>query len=252
MVGARPGTRVGGAPSDNPAMLPASVASAIKAVLMDLDGTLYHQRPLRWRMLLELGLSPLSAGPRRTAQTFRHLRTFRHVREELRDLGCPEEPLEELQYSKTAERLGDDSQAVRATVLEWMHRRPLRHLPPCLRADLPAFLDAQAERGLELGVFSDYPAPEKLEALGIAERFSLKLCATDSEINAFKPHPRGFERACELWDLQPEQVLYVGDRDEVDGAGARAAGMPVVVLGSDSGAYPSTTDLGEVTRVLQG
>lgn len=233
-------------------MLPAPVASAIRAVLLDLDGTLYHQRPLRRRMLVELALSPLTCGPGKTARTFRHLRTFRHVREELRGLGRPDEPLEELQYSRTAERLGDEAQAVRATVLEWMYRRPLRHLAPCLRADVPAFLQAQSERGLELGVFSDYPAPDKLEALGIADRFSLALCATDPEINAFKPHPRGFEHACELWGLKPEQVLYVGDRDEVDGAGARAAGMPVVVLGSESGAYPSTNDLREVTRALQG
>ena len=55
-------------------MLPASVASAIRAVLMDLDGTLYHQRPLRWRMLLELGLAPLTSGPRKTTRTLRHLR----------------------------------------------------------------------------------------------------------------------------------------------------------------------------------
>ncbi len=233
-------------------MLPASVAATIRAVLLDLDGTLYHQRPLRWRMLLELGLSPLTSGPRAAARTLRHLRTFRHVREQLRDLGCPDEPLEELQYSHTAERLGDEAQAVRETVLEWMHRRPLRHLPPHRRADLPAFLDAQRERGLELGVFSDYPAPDKLEALGIADRFSLTLCATDPEINAFKPHPRGFERACELWNLKPEQVLYVGDRDEVDGAGAQAAGMPVVVLGSESGTYPSAAGGEEVTRALQG
>ncbi len=233
-------------------MLPTPVASLIRAVLLDLDGTLYHQRPLRWRMLLDLGLAPLTAGPRAAARTLRHLRAFRHVREELRDLGCPAEPLEELQYSQTAERLGDEAQAVRETVLEWMHRRPLRHLPACRRAGLPAFLDAQRARGLELGVFSDYPAAEKLDALGVKDRFSLTLCATDPEINAFKPHPRGFERACELWDLQPQQVLYVGDRDEVDGAGAGAAGMPVVVLGSRSGTYPSAAGFEEVTRALQG
>ena len=201
----RPGTRAAGAPSDKSPMLPAPVASLIRAVLLDLDGTLYHQAPLRWRMLLELGLSPLTSGPRAAARTLRHLRTFRHVREELRELGCPAEPLEELQYSETAKRLGDEAQAVRETVLEWMHRRPLRHLPPHRRADLPAFLDAQRERGLELGVFSDYPAPDKLEALGIADRFSLTLCATDPAINAFKPHPRGFERACELWNLSPSR-----------------------------------------------
>ena len=80
-------------------------------------------------------------------------------------------------------------------------------------------------------MFSDYPSGEKLEALGLDKRLSLTLCATDPEINAFKPHPRGFLRACELWDLDPAEVLYIGDRPEVDAVGAAAAGMPCAILG---------------------
>jgi FMN phosphatase YigB (HAD superfamily) len=41
---------------------------------------------------------------------------------------------------------------------------------------------------------------------------SLALCATSPEINAFKPHPKGFLHACALWGLPPEEVLYIGDR----------------------------------------
>ena len=57
------------------------------------------------------------------------------------------------------------------------------------------------------------------------------LCSTDKEINAFKPHPRGYLRACEEWGLQPQEVLYVGDRPEVDAKGAKAAGMPCMMVG---------------------
>ena len=59
---------------------------------------------------------------------------------------------------------------------------------------------------------------------------SAALCATDPEINAFKPYPKGFLHACTLWGLRPEEVLYVGDRPEVDAVGALNAGMPCVIL----------------------
>lgn len=202
-----------------------------RAVLWDLDGTLYRQGPLRRRMLLELVRSPLWEGWG-AHRTLRRLRTFRLVREELRALGRSDQPLERLQYEEPARRLGDDAAELERTVHEWMHRRPLRHLNACRQSGLPELLGELAERGIALGVFSDYPAREKLAALGLDEPFELILCATDAEVNAFKPHPRGFLHACELWGLSPDQVLYVGDREEVDAAGARAAGMDVFLLGS--------------------
>jgi putative hydrolase of the HAD superfamily len=52
-------------------------------------------------------------------------------------------------------------------------------------------------------------------------------------VNAFKPHPRGFLAACEGWGWSPHEVVYVGDRCEVDAMGAAAAGMPCVIIGRD-------------------
>jgi FMN phosphatase YigB (HAD superfamily) len=57
------------------------------------------------------------------------------------------------------------------------------------------------------------------------------MCTSDPEIDAFKPHPRGFMRACEQWGLAPEEVLYVGDRPEIDAAGAVTAGLHAVIIG---------------------
>jgi putative hydrolase of the HAD superfamily len=218
---------------------------AYRAVLWDLDGTLYHQRPLRRRMLFELARAPLREGLG-ARHTLRRLKAFRRVREELRELGRPAESLEELQYAEPARRIGDQADAVRRTVTEWMYQRPLPYLAACLRDGLVELLAELKSQGLRLGVFSDYPAPDKLEALGLSEQFSLTLCATDPEINAFKPHPAGFERACELWDLAPAEVLYVGDRDDVDGVGATAAGMPVCIIDDRPGT------LGGVRRATGG
>ena len=50
------------------------------------------------------------------------------------------------------------------------------------------------------------------------------------EDGAFKPSPRGFLAACARWELDPADVLYVGDRVDADAAGAAAARMPAVIV----------------------
>jgi len=218
------------------------------AVLFDLDGTLYRQGPLRRRMLGELARAPLAIGPRAALRVVRRLRAFRSAREELRGLGRAAEPLVELQYRVPAERLGEPPEALEATVEEWMFRRPLPFLAGCARPDLAPVLERLAGLGMHLGVFSDYPVEEKLVALGVRERFDLALCAVEPDVNAFKPHPRGFQLAAERWNLAPARVLYVGDRPEVDARGAQAAGMACVLVGARAAREPR--GFTEVLRVV--
>jgi HAD superfamily hydrolase (TIGR01509 family) len=111
-----------------------------------------------------------------------------------------------------------------------MQRRPLKYLPWCKATGLDHLLARLDAKQVRLGVLSDYPAREKLRALGLEGRFDPILCAADTGIEAFKPHPRGYLRACEVWGLTPADVLYVGDRIEVDAAGAAAAGMRCVIV----------------------
>ena len=134
----------------------------------------------------------------------------------------------------TADRLRCSAAEVRAIVEEWIYRRPLRYLDRCRRPGLNAFVAHLVAHDVSVGAFSDYPVDAKLQALGVADHCTLRLCATDSDIDAFKPNPRGFLRACERWQLQPRDVLYVGDRYEVDGLGAQSAGMRCAIIGSAS------------------
>ena len=200
-------------------------------MLLDLDGTLYHQNRLRLRMAWELLRSGLGAGSIGEATTlWRSIRAFRRVREELRDLGYASESLERAQYARAAERVAVPRAVIEQIVAEWIFIRPLRHMAACRRAGLEGFLAGLLARGITAGVFSDYPVVEKARALGISPQLSLMLCATEPEINAFKPDPRGFRHAAGLWGIEPAEILYVGDRPEVDAAGATAAGMPCAIL----------------------
>ena len=141
-----------------------------RGVLFDLDGTLYHQSRLRALMALELGSRPwLGRSPASVRRLWRVLRVFRHVREELRELGRPAESLDDLQYTVAAERAGVGANEVRQAVVEWILERPLRYMRVTRRRELEAVFGRLHREGLKIGVFSDYPVREKLQALGVAE-----------------------------------------------------------------------------------
>jgi HAD superfamily hydrolase (TIGR01549 family) len=214
------------------------VNGEVCAVLFDVDGTLYHQAPLRLCMGLELAALPLRSPPATVRRTWSAIRAFRRAQEDLRDLGAAQTPLARLQLERAAERVGMEVDEVEAVVSEWIDRRPLGYLRRCRRAGIESLLDALAARGIPAGVFSDYPAREKLEVLGLSDRISLVACATDAEINALKPDPKGFAWSCERWGLEPSRVLYVGDRVEVDARGAANAGMPCAILSRRLGVAP--------------
>jgi putative hydrolase of the HAD superfamily len=69
------------------------------------------------------------------------------------------------------------------------------------------------------------------------------------DVNAFKPHPRGFLAAAERWGLAPDSILYVGDRPEVDAVGAAAAGMRCVVIGAPAAPPPHQPPYLAVSRM---
>jgi FMN phosphatase YigB (HAD superfamily) len=201
----------------------------IAAVLFDLDGTLYDQRRMRVQMALELATLAFTqpfGAPRR----WRVLAAYRKAQESLRS-----NPLAgSTQLEVVAQRTGVNTAEVEQIVGEWMFERPLKHLPACCATGLFDLLRFLTSRGVQIGVLSDYPADAKLRALGLDGWFSVVLCSSDPEIGALKPDPRGFLAACERWRIDPGEVLVVGDRMDVDAAGADAAGMPCVIIGRHS------------------
>src|SRR5687768_11992619 len=104
----------------------------VRAVLFDLDGTLYHQDALRSLMALELASLPLMKGSYRSAATvWKTLSVFRRVREELRRRGATPESLAELQFIEPAKCLRLEPTEVESTVNEWIFQRPLKYLRLC-------------------------------------------------------------------------------------------------------------------------
>src|SRR5262249_13241365 len=132
----------------------------IRLVAFDVDGTLYDQRGLRLCMLREM---LLAAARTRGIGFIRILRAYRHIREELGD--SQQEDFERELTSRTAALVGCSEDQVRATAQEWLEQRPLRHLVRYRYPRLPELFQGLRERGKSIGVFSDYPARQKLAAL---------------------------------------------------------------------------------------
>ena len=228
-------------------------SAEVRAVLFDVDGTLYSQNRLRVFMAAEFARAA-AARPWRMRRLASIITTFRRTREQLRAHARAMGALDDLQFEVTAARLGLDIAEVREVIGDWIFNRPLPYLRFVRRSGVEELLDALERQRLRIGALSDYPTDAKLEALGVASRFSVRLCTTDRTINAFKPHPRGFLVACEHWGLAPQEVLYVGDRPEVDAAGAAAAGTRCVIVGGGrqrggrSGGTPTVRQFADVAR----
>lgn len=220
-----------------------------KAVLFDLDGTLYRLAPMRRRMLLEL-LRWGAAHPLAFPGVMAQLREFRRAREGLRGFAEDEQSLADVQFDVPASRLGVAPEDLRDLVQEWMFERPLPFLGRAAWPGLREVLLELRSAGKRLGVFSDYDPDRKLEALGVRDLFDVALAATDPEVNRFKPHPQGFLVGAERLGVAPSEVLYVGDRAEVDGAGAAAAGMASVIIAGGVGEDPRSPRIDSLRGLL--
>lgn len=204
--------------------IPALDYSRFRAVLFDVDGTLYDQKRLRKVMLVELGFFYLS-HPWRWREV-KIVSTFRKLREE--NFAREEKSLLQAQYRWTAEALGISEADARRVVDEWILRRPLAHLAPCRPAGLKELFERLRRKGVKIGVFSDYPPDEKLAVLGL--KADAASCALDACVNRFKPHSAGLRHVCERLGVDPCETLHIGDREDRDEAAARGCGAESIVL----------------------
>jgi FMN phosphatase YigB (HAD superfamily) len=188
-------------------------------IVFDMDGTLYDQSPLRWRMAAMLAGEIIRS---RSTAVPRMLNAYRRRREALAEAMEPDFALEQYRLP------GCDPDAVRAIVREWMERRPL----PLLRRFRVAGADrlfARLSVSHIVAVHSDYRVEAKLSALGLSARF-----VVDAEdVGRLKPHPAGLRWLMAAAGIDPDRTLMIGDRDDRDGEAARRAGVRALIRGRD-------------------
>lgn len=222
------------------------MAYAIEAVVFDVDGTLYEQSRLRRAMFLRL-IRAYALHPLRGRKVARVISAYRRAQEELR-ADTSEDPARQ-QATVAAGLIGVPTEEVERIATRWLHHEPLQLLARYRRAGLIEMLDALRSDGVRLGVVSDYPADDKLTALGIRQFFEVVVCAQDPDVGAFKPSPRGLQVCLARLGVRAEHALYVGDRPETDAAAARSSAMSCVIIGSRT--HKSATDHASITTFSQ-
>jgi phosphoglycolate phosphatase/putative hydrolase of the HAD superfamily len=195
-----------------------------KAIIFDMDGTLYDQFKLRTCMVLDILKNsirhPGSLMNLKIVWDFRRMRA-KHAQLAVRNL-------ENQQYIWGAQASQITPERVRHVVHEWMYERPLPHLAACRYPGALELFSQLRRKGIKIGIFSDYPAREKLKALGLAA--DVLRCATDKDVNRFKPDPRGLLVIAAKLHVAVQDCLVIGDQDGKDGECARRAGMPYIIV----------------------
>ena len=221
------------------------VLAGLQLVVFDVDGTLYDQTALRHRMLLLLARHLLLSV--RGWRTLRVIRAFRRTREKLANEEAP--AVGEMQYRAVASQLKVLPDEVACVANEWLGRRPLpllsRHREPGV-ADL---FQALRARHIPIAVLSDYPAMDKLRALGLDA--DVVVTATDRDVDRFKPSTVGLQRILQRTGVAPADCLVIGDREDRDGECARRLGARFLLkVRHPPRASGEFRDYAELTRAL--
>ncbi|NLD91962.1 MAG: HAD family hydrolase [Fibrobacter sp.] len=189
----------------------------VKGIIFDLDGTLYR---MRWYM-----------RPFLIIMLFPHIiRLPRFLKIRGRYAGVNLESSAAL-YQEVVKQLAPIEKKTEETLLHWIDKHFYRAFVDVMfflrnsRPHLNKTLQMLKRHGIKLAVLSDYDRiPERLDKLKIDKSVFSTMTSSES-FGALKPSPVPFKKIASDWNLDPSEVIVIGDREDTDGEGARRAGM---------------------------
>ena len=203
------------------AKLNVKIPDNIRTIIFDLDGTIYDKRGLARRMVRRLWWClPLLAAERMAR---RNMHYFQFV---------TAEEFFMVFFRNMARGHWWGPQIAEKwyfhVYMPAMVRLIHRHHPP--RPEMLSLFNECRQQGIRMAIFSDYGCvEEKLEALGIdASLFDLLISAP--ELGALKPSKPVVEQLMNILHADPATTLFIGDRDDKDGASARAVGARYYII----------------------
>ena len=112
-------------------------------------------------------------------------------------------------------------------VLSSIHETPSQEM---LGHDVIATLASIHALGMKIGLLTnrEYSVRSQLEVMGISKFFDVVITA--GEAGMLKPSPLLFQYAAECMQVDPKDVVYVGDNYYTDIAGAVTAGLAAVLI----------------------
>jgi putative hydrolase of the HAD superfamily len=195
----------------------------IRLVAFDVDGTLYRQRPLRLRMGRDVVLHTVAKWD---LSAIGVISAYRRIRERLGDEEVVD--FERVLIAETAKATSMSPESVQVIVSEWIETRPLRYLRSCLFSGVPQLFAGLQRAGRKIGIFSDYPATEKLAAMGLAAHHVVAA----SDVGLLKPHAIGLQSLMASAGATAGDTLFIGDRADRDGVAGQRAGVRTLIRSS--------------------
>ncbi len=228
----------------------------IKAVIFDLDDTLYDYKALdreagdRVKML---ACERLKVSEERYEEAFKRGR--KATKDSLGNTGASHNRM--LYFQKALEYLDCKPLSLSLQMYETYWGTFLTQMR--LRPGVRELLDGLHDKGIKVGICTDLTAHiqhRKLEALGLVD--DVDCLVTSEEAGLEKPAPEIFALCLEKLGMQPAEVCFIGDDYKKDVMGAVAAGMHAVWFcpeekpGSmDSGMdYHIVKDYGQLEEML--
>lgn len=197
-----------------------------KLLLLDLDGTLYHQPPVRILNSLKI-LFLLICSPS-TRTEIRILRRYRILREVFSEQLKPIAEVETVLAIET----GMTWEEIRKIRDKWMVNQQATMVRLARRRWLLKYVHKLQQKGIQVAILSDYPISHKISQLRMLPTF--QVCSEDERIRYAKPHPRGVEEIIRLSGFSPDEILFIGDREDRDGAAAIMAGVRFLMVGREA------------------
>ena len=214
-------------------------STTTRGIIFDLDGTLYH---MKWFMkpLLTLKVLP----------NFLRLPRFMKIRGTFagKDLESENNLL-----TAICDSLSRSEKCSSQDIRNWIASAfypAFVSIMPYFRGSRPGIsetLITLKKNGIKLGVLSDYSSvAERLVGLGLSNSLFNSMTSSES-FGALKPSCRPFLSIASEWNIPPEQILIVGDRDDTDGEAARGAGMQFLQI-RERGSRPNGGIIWEEVR----
>jgi len=191
-------------------------AKKYNTIVVDLDGTLYFQNPVRLCMAISILIFCIT-HPFKYQEIFL-VRSYR----KLYSTGIKH--LE--RCSLLAQQYNLHISQVKSVIQEWMVKRPIPFIRKFCDKRLLALLENCRMLGVKLIVYSDYPVTDKLRALGFAP--DAAYCADD--VGCLKPSPDGLLHIIKENGIKASDCLFIGDKFEKDGKCAENTGMDYHIL----------------------
>jgi putative hydrolase of the HAD superfamily len=214
----------------------------VRAVLFDAGETLVHPAPSFPELFTEvLAAAGHDRDPQQVIDASRSV--FHRFSEAARDnelwTTSPErsERFWLSVYARMLDELGLDGDTGLRDTLYATFTDPASY---ALFDDVEVTLEALASAALMLGIVSNFEAwlEDLLQSLGVRDAFAVRVISGIEGVE--KPDPEIFRRALERLDVDPAEVLYVGDNPEFDVAPAAAVGMTPVLI-DRRGRFPDET-----------